>query len=425
MRCLNCGKESNELLCPDCISEHILDTVFNGLKHFNPETCGRYLKEYVETFDNPYEARNCILEILRLFDAEVSEYYYCRYYKMVRDERFEAAAIHYLDIHKIHDMKWQTVLYDLLAWYSRNEFVKPQEWCRYIKERDGLYCELYYSAAEFYAMIGEYEISEGILQKALAYCADDAYDRFLFYNREAERGSLDKLSKNIAGWRKKPYWPQKEDKRRVLAEIYDAKGIKYPRIKKKPDKVEESAFIPVSESVEKPDKVYCVFWCAEVFSQSAAKDIYQIAAVRIRSGVVSDEFQEYIRPWKATVAAKKFAAKEAEIDVETLNSAEDVDLVMEKFFAFVRNDDLVSTDALRSQESLITRAARYSGMKSIPNKFFDLLDYAADISEEFDMQNNTRKHLLAHFNIEEGKDALGKAKANMEIYRYLKELDKE
>lgn len=425
MKCLNCGREGSELLCPDCVSEHILDTVFNDLKLFNPETCGRYLKEYVETFDSPYEARKCIPKILRLFDAEVSEYYYCRYYKMMRDDRFEAAGIHYLDTHKEQDMKWQTVLYDLLNHYSRNEFVKPQEWCRYIKDTDGLCCELYYSAAEFCAMIGEYDISEGILQKALAYCDDDAYDRFLLYNREAERGSLDKLSKSIAGWRKKPYWPQKEDRRRALAEIYDVKGIKHPRIGKKPDKIEESEFVPVSESTERPDTAYCVFWCAEVFSQSAAKDIYQIAAARIRKGIVSDEFQEYIRPWKATAAAKKTAAKETGIDVETLNSAEDVDLVMARFFSFVGDDDLVSTDALRSQEGLITRAARYSGMKSIPNKFFDLLDYAADISEDFDMKNNTREYLIVHFGIAEGKDALGKAKANMEIYRHLKELDKE
>ena len=97
---------------------------------------------------------------------------------------------------------------------------------------------------------------------------------------------------------------------------------------------------------------------------------------------------------------------------------------MGKFFSFVGNDILISTDALRSQEGLITRAARYSGMKSIPNLFFDLLDFAAEISPEFDMQNNTRDYLLSHFGIKEGLDALGKATANIQIYDCLKEMDK-
>ena len=189
--------------------------------------------------------------------------------------------------------------------------------------------------------------------------------------------------------------------------------------------MEESEFTPISESPEDPGASYCTFWCSEMFSKSAAKDIYQIAAIKVRNGTISGEFQDYIRPLKATAAAKKSAAKEAGIDVEVLNSARDVDQVMSKFFSFVGDDVLVSTDALRNQERLITRAARYSGMKSIPNMFYDLLDYAADISEEFDMQNNTREHLLAHFGIKEENNALGKARANMEIYSHLKELDKK
>lgn len=425
MKCLNCGFECKNYLCENCISEKSIADIFENLRFYNPEKCNDYLKEYIETFESPYMARECIQDILKLFDSSISDYYYCRYYKLVHDSQFEETAVKYLNTYKAPDIKWQTVLYELLDNYARNDFIKPQKWCEYIKHTDGLCCELYYSSAEFFAMVGDYDISDEIIRKALKYCNDDTYNSFLFHSRESEIESLNKLSKSILGYRtKKPYWPQKEERRRALAVIYDKKGISYPRIEKKPDKVSESDFIPLTESPEKPESDYCAFWCAEVFSTTAAKDIYQIGAVKVRNGVVSDEFQKYIRPQKSTATAKKSVAKEAGIDIEVLNSAEDVDQVMGKFFSFVGNDILISTDALRSQEGLITRAARYSGMKSIPNLFFDLLDFAAEISPEFDMQNNTRDYLLSHFGIKEGVDALGKATANIQIYDCLKEMDK-
>lgn len=394
--------------------------------HYNAETCSsEFLKEYVEAFGNPYEARSCIPNVLLLFDKTISEYYYCRYYKMIRDDRFEESAIGYLNTHEIPDIKKQFVLYDLLGYYLRNDFVKPSKWCEYIKDTDNLCCELYYSAAQFFAMVGDYDLADSVINKALIYCNDNTYESFLLYSRESEIENLTKLSKDVIRYRtKKPYWPQTEDSRRAVAAIYEEKGISHPRIDSMPDKVKESDFTPISEFIGKLGAEYCAFWCAELFSSSAAKDIYQIAAVKVRNGTVLDKFQKYIRPKKASVAAKKSAAKEVGIDIEVLNSAEDVDQVMDKFFSFVENDILVSTDALGNQAKLISRAARYAGMKSIPNLFFDLLDYAADVSSDFDMQNNNREYLLTHFKISEGKDALEKAKNNIEIYNHLMKLDK-
>lgn len=396
--------------------------------HYNPDTCSsESLRKYVETCENPYEARNCIPNMLLLFDRSASEYYYCRYYKMIRDVKFEETAINYLKTHKQPDIKMQFVLHDLLGHYnSAGDFVSPQKWCEYIEETDNLCCELYYSAAQFFAMVGDYDLADRVINKALTYCNDNTYEKFLMHTREIERDGLIKLSQSVIRYRTiKPYWPNSVERRRAVAAIYDKKGISHPtRIEPMPKKVEESDFKPISESSEEPVAEYCSFWCAEVFSNVAAKDIYQIAAVKIKDGIVTDEFQSYIRPQRATSAAKKSAAKEAGIDVKIIDSAEDVDQVMKKFFSFVGNDTLVSTDALGTQAKLISRAARYTGMKSIANLFFDLLDYAADVSSDFDMQNNNREYLLAHFKINEGKDSLEKAKKNIEIYNHLMELDK-
>lgn len=160
---------------------------------------------------------------------------------------------------------------------------------------------------------------------------------------------------------------------------------------------------------------YSAFWCADTFSLTAAKEIYQIAAVKIRDGKIAGEFQQLIRPWDG-LSYRIDAAKKAGVELSVIESAEDVDLVMQKFFAFVSNDVLVSTGALGNQAKIISRAARYAGMKEIKNEFYDILDLAADVSADFDLENNTREYLLNRFSIEEGQTALEKAKINKKLY---------
>ena len=219
---------------------------------------------------------------------------------------------------------------------------------------------------------------------------------------------------------KKPYWPITEERRRAVAVFYDKKGIKYPRITLKPKKVNENDFSPINECFEDNFDNYCAFWCSESFSISSAKSIYQIAAVKVCNKLIVDEFQQLVRPWdgKATI---KNAAKESGIELSAIENAEDVDLVMQKFFEFVGSDILVSTGALGNQAKLISRAARYSGMNEIKNEFYDILDLAAETSEEFDFDNNTREYLLTYFSIREGKTALEKAEVNKQLYDALKE----
>ena len=69
---------------------------------------------------------------------------------------------------------------------------------------------------------------------------------------------------------------------------------------------------------------------------------------------------------------------------------------------------------------MISRAARYTGMTEIKNQFLDLLDFAADCAEEFDMENNTREYLLKHFDLVEGKDA-AETGVTMQLYSALKQ----
>ena len=417
MKCLNCGKTAETLLCCDCQTTEILDKVFNEIRFYKPENCENpYLIEYASGLTEKYEERDALPVILNLFDFEISEFYYCQYYRMRRDVRFEDAAVTYLNAHDLTNIRTQNVLYDLIESYIPNDFIKPKKWCETIAESQSLCCELYAVAAKYFAMIGEYDLADSVTEKSIEMCNDADSRIFLFYSPENMISRLEKQKEDTNRYRtKKPYWPATEERRRAVAMFYDEKGIKYPRIENRPEKVKESEFAPINECFDDDLTDYCAFWCADTFSLSAAKGIYQIAAVKVRDGEIVDEFQQLIRPWDG-IADRKDAAKKAGVELSVIESAEDVDQVMPKFFTFVEDDILVSTGALGNQAKLISRAARYAGMKEIKNEFYDILDLAADTSAEFDLANNTREYLLNHFSVEEGKTALEKAKINKRLY---------
>lgn len=421
MKCLNCGVSADHYLCGCCQTPDILDKIFNEIRFYKPETCENpYLSEIASGLTEKYAERDIIPAILDLFDFEISEFYYCQYYRMRRDARFEDAAIAYLNTHELDNIRTQNVLYDLIESYIPNDFIKPKKWCELIAESENLCCELYAVAAKYLAMIGEYKLADSVADKGLELCNDEKRRVFLFYSPENMISRLEKQKEDTNRYRtKKPYWPATEERRRAVAMFYDEKGIKYPRIENRPEKIEESEFAPIKECFDDDIVDYCAFWCADTFSLSAAKGIYQIAAVKVRDGVVIEEFQELVCPWDG-VADRKDAAKKAGVELSVIESAEDVDLVIPKFFAFVGDDVLISTGALGNQAKLISRAARYAGMKEIKNEFYDILDLAADTSADFDLANNTREYLLAHFSIAEGKSALEKAQINKQLYDALK-----
>ena len=168
MKCLNCGTMNEHYLCDLCVDADVLDKIFGQIRFYKPETCENpYLAELVSGFTEKYAERDIIPEILEQFDFEISEYYYCQYYRMRRDNRFEEAAIAYLQNHVLKDIRTQNVLYDLIESYIPNDFIMPKKWCELIMETENLCCELYAVAAKYLAMIGEYEASDGRSRNSL------------------------------------------------------------------------------------------------------------------------------------------------------------------------------------------------------------------------------------------------------------------
>ena len=419
MYCLNCGKESSALICPDCRTEQTLGEIYHDICYFKEEDCLHpYVLKFAHSLQEPDVMRNYVPKVLGLFDDSVAEYYWCQYYKAVRDPRYENLAISYLNGHSLEEFKSQRILYGLIGYYLPDEFIKPGRWCKLIKDRDDLAFDLYATAADYYSRIGDYDIADQLINRAEKMIAPDDFYA-LWCKADSADKKIEKLRTDNTRRRKKPYWPVTEERRRALASFYDERGIEYPRITTKPAKVPESEFEGIRD-VDTLSTNYCAFWCSEVFGVTAAKDICQIAAVRIRNGKIDTAFESLIRPWSSS---KERAAKDAGVEVEEILSAEDVDQVLHHFYEFVGTDVLMATGALSGQAKLLARASRYAGMRSIPNEMFDLLDYAAEVDSKFDGKNNTREFLLSYFGMTEGKSAMEKAMKNIELYEALNRID--
>ena len=213
MKCINCGKESSSVLCNAC-------TTLNVLEQF-------YSNVWLDLSDTPL--KNQFPDILALFDPEEAGYYYCQYYLSSKDPRFEETALSFLSRHDLQEKQSQQVLEQLLHSYIPKDFVKPRKWYEIIAGDDGFFSELYAVAAKYFAMTGDYELSDAMADKAIETGRKDktlyAYPWGTMEMRMIEQKETTEKYRT-----KKPYWPRKEEARRQIAVYYDEKGIEHPHI---------------------------------------------------------------------------------------------------------------------------------------------------------------------------------------------------
>ena len=423
MKCLNCGRETEQYVCTECQKQEIWSNVFSAIYYYNEEKCDNdYVRAYVYSFENPEEAKQSILQILRTFSEEDRDYYYCKYSRTAKLDDFEKVTKDYLNRYKEWTFRKQVTLKLLLDWYGVDDLVTPEKWYKAIETTEGLYCDLYYMAADYRSKVGDYDLSEELLEKVRNMCNEKSCDLF-WGARENLMAKAEKLTSLLERYRTvKPYWPNTEERRKMIMKIYDKKGISYDAKPPAPRKVKESDFQNPTEYMGKALSDYCTFWCSECFSLVAAQDIYEIAAVKVRKNKQVEVFQSYIKPWQGGEKAKKAAAKETGMTLEEVNAQKSVHVVMKEFFDFVGTDVLVSTDAMGKQLSLLTRAARYSKYESLPNQVLDILYYAEDYCEKYGSVSLSRQYLISDLHMIEGKNALEKAVINHKIYQKLKSL---
>lgn len=428
MKCFNCGNETSEYICDNCIQEETLNNIFEQLLLTKSDNCNNpYILEYASNLESFKDIRNCIPTILDKFEKTINEYYYCRYYKRTFNKSYEEKAINYLNTHKGFDIKKQNILYELLNYYLREDYEKPQKWCDIIANNFELCIELYDISSKHLSMIGEYEVAENLIKTGMRNL--DKKELYLFSNKDNMEKSFTETTRLIERYKSgKPYWPATEERRKQIKRIYEEKGIEIPTSSKhisthnrENRRVKASDFISNNDWYDDIPSDYISFYCKGIYSTKTIITMYEIGAVKVSNGLITEKFSTIICPWEDT-KTKIGAANELGITVNELENADNIETALKRFFDFAGGKLLVSTEGLGVQKSILTRAMRYAFYKELINPIGDILDYAANKDSRFDFENNTREYLINYFNLKEEKDSLSKAISNYKIIEELRKL---
>lgn len=180
-----------------------------AIYYFNEDKCeSEHVKRYVHSFNTPEEAKNTIPDIIRTFSKEDKEYFYSIYANRAKLNNFENIAINYLDDYKEWTYRKQNILKLLLGWYGVDDLIAPEKWYEVIESTDGLFCDLYYMAADYRSKVGDYDLSEKLLKKVFSMCNDKKCNLFP-RNREYILRDAEKLTGLLEIYRTKKHIGQR------------------------------------------------------------------------------------------------------------------------------------------------------------------------------------------------------------------------
>ena len=429
MKCLNCGIENDNYICPNCLSQEvirnvcdeIMDCKFINTKYKDSVCLNPHTQSFLQSCTSDFDFETFVENILKDFKYGNDDYFKCRFMFSKKDANFKYETLKYLNNNELWNLEKQRILLDYLRHHNRSgdetDFEASYSWSCFIRDTDDLIPELYYEAANYFAQIGDYSLTDTIIERYLSNDKLGMYDNHLYIDLANLVNGLIKLNERYKSG--KPYWPKFESRRLSLSKIYDQKGIDHKkRITNKTKSVKEDEFESIDEYDGNPCEVnsYTCFWCSAI-DTNFVKDMYQIAAIKIKNGVIVKKFQEVV---KYRDGINKKIIKHYNFLNQEIEKADEIDIVTNRFFEFVGGDILVSTDAFSSQGQIISRSARHAGLKKIENKFMDLLDFAAEVSTNFDGKNNSREFLVQFYSLTEGEDSLSKAELNYKIFELLK-----
>ena len=127
------------MICPDCRTPEILGEMCDEITNYrNMEKHNPFLEDYVLKQGPEFRLTSLLPGLIEFMTGEQKEYQQCLYDYFARNAQFESEAKEYLAKYELPAHNSQIILYDLLRFYSRREFVKPGECVEVIEKTTGL-----------------------------------------------------------------------------------------------------------------------------------------------------------------------------------------------------------------------------------------------------------------------------------------------
>lgn len=403
MKCFFCGKKSNEIVCDNCLSKTSLEDYYQRLISFNNEDdiFQLYLKE---NNNNRHElCKNHLNNLIRIY-GEKDDFTICKLFNYANAENATSKYKEYITKHLISEEKTQIVLNMYLKKMMVSNYEEAAKLCELIENEDSLYAELFIKCGRFYSMVGDYDKAEEILSKTLNRLKKGELKTI--YKTEESFSDIEEFLKSNEKYRNgKPYKPRSLDMQEKLKKIYETKNLKFAE--KKKESIKESEFAPLNISNTYYFDKYVIVKVDHIKGIKVELP-YRISAIKVVKNK-KETYEEYIASFDSNKNAE-IVIKHLKNEASKYTNARNVKDVMNSYIEFIKDLPIISFSILGNDGDSLIRLYRKAGYKEIKNEVIDLLDFAADVSKDYDGVNNKRETIIKKLKVE----------ANSEIEKDLK-----
>ncbi len=430
--CINCGKENESCLCADCRTKVDIESLCRKIIGYRQGSNENELWEkLMSEMKNPYNFKHIAFAVSDELPSPRKEY--MKVMSLTGESSNIDKGSHQW-LYEIYDaVKDADGLSDaeklrlggivLGALYDDYEFRAADALADQLSAADDAPWQVCYNLAIFYTMTRRYDIAEEIISDAKARFSDNDFVVKTMNNRAKENAEYVKK----ANEGKREYEPRSKEDREKYLDFLASIGI---------EAKQKKANCPIPKE-EYPDPVetrdagldtFVAFDLETTGTNTNYDSIVEIGAVKVIGGKVVDSeeftFQELVKPLDNRKIYSEAQAKNG-LTNEEVYAARSVQEVFPDFMKFVGDSVLLGFNCINFDSKFMVRAGRYSHL-IIENKYFDVMHYAAQFSEQLGLGKKfSLEDLSEKLNVKNPRAhrALADALTTARIFIELKKLD--
>lgn len=434
--CMNCGKENESCLCAKCRAEVDIEDFCRKMIGYQQGSNGNTLWEkFMSGMNSPYNFKNIAFAVSDDLPSPRKEY------MKVMSLTGEASNIHK------DSRRWMYEVYDTVkdadglsdaeklrlggivlgALYMDYEYEAADALADQLSAADDTPWQVCYNLAKFYTMTRRYDMAEDIISETKERFAD--HDLAVGMMEDLAADNAKYAAKAKKG--RQEYMPNprvnRDEVRQKYVDFLASMGIeaRMPLAAKKANEVIPRGEYPNPlETRDARLDTFVAFDLETTGINPRFDSIVEIGAIKVVDGKVVDSkeftFRELVKPLSYKKISSVSQAKNG-LTNEEVYAARPVWEVFPDFMKFAGDNVLLGFNCMNFDSRFMVRAGRYSNLIT-ENKYFDVMHYAAQFSEQLGLDKKfSLEDLSEKLNVENPRahraftDALTTARVFLEL----------
>lgn len=314
----------------------------------------------------------------------------------------------------------------LLDAYNKNyEYILAENIANNLYESNSNDYILLYQLGEYYIYTRRYDLAKNILSRALLICEDNDFKELI--NKKLIECMNRELGREKGGML--PYLPGRDEGKNKYKELMDHLGIEIElpiKRPKAPEKIEITNYPEPIELTKSGFKSFVAFDVETTGIDHNRDSITELAAIRVVDGKIVETkdfiFQELVHPYKKRIP--KNVEELTGITNEMTYNCREIWEVFKDFSDWLQDDILVGYNCMTFDSKFMSRAGRLSNI-IINNKYFDVMHYVKNFSNELNYKSKTLTNIgeLLEIKNPNAHRALADAITTAKVYLALLELE--